>query len=58
MEFPVDSKVKLKSGSPELRVVDASGHYCMVSWIEADGRENRTIFPNACLAASSEHFPR
>ena len=49
MEFIIGSKVKLKSGSPDLKVVDVSGHYVMISWRESNGEENRDVFRDVCL---------
>lgn len=47
----IGSIVHLKSGSPDLTIVDVSGHYVMVSWKEKDGSENRRVFNSACLVA-------
>jgi uncharacterized protein YodC (DUF2158 family) len=48
MKFTVGSTAKLKSGGPPLKVVDVSGYYVMVSWIE-DGEERRDVFRDVCL---------
>lgn len=49
MQFAVGSTVKLKSGSPDLKVVDASGYYVMVGWVGSDGREERHVWRDVCL---------
>jgi uncharacterized protein YodC (DUF2158 family) len=51
MKIAIGSTVWLKSGSPDLKVIDISGHYVMVSWLEGDGTENRDIFKNVSLVS-------
>lgn len=57
MDIAVDSVVGLKGGSPDLKVVDVSGHYVMVSWIDEGGREDRHIFRDVCLIPRLKKSP-
>jgi uncharacterized protein YodC (DUF2158 family) len=49
MKFIIGSKVKLKSGSPDLTVLCVSEPFVEVSWRDGEDKENRYIWRDVCL---------
>jgi uncharacterized protein YodC (DUF2158 family) len=47
--FQIGQIVHLKSGSPDLRVIDIDGEDVVVSWRGDDSRLQAHAFPGVCL---------
>lgn len=54
--FRIGDRVRLKSGGPEMLIVDLMDRTVMVAWLDNVGHVHEREFPNQCVERSASFF--